>query len=340
MENKEESVLVHRRLDLSVEASTGLELLYHLLVRKAEILANPALDQVHGLLGASQDLVRGKPGIREHHAADARTDPDFQIAKHEGAGKAFPKPLREGGESLGDVEVAHKEHEFVPAESPEEITGTAICPKTLGDLDQQTIARFMPEVVVDLLEAVDVEKEERRIGRGCARSPDALFQLTDDDGSVGRPGQMVMGGLMEQLDVDQFAFGDDGKIRCHEVKNLPDARIDPAVIRVEKLECRGKAGPDPDRHDEVSVFRTIRSGTDEFRAGLRICGLVGGCIDHLPEKRQFRICGECRVVIDASRAAAPDISDPRGEPSEIRIKMVHQVLQRIIERRSHIDEFR
>jgi len=99
-----------------------------------------------------------------------------------------------------------------------------------GDLAQQRVADVMPERVVDLLEAVEVEEEEGRaagarvVSRGpVVRGRQRSGQAVEQQGAVGEAGQRVVERLVAQRLLGRGALG--------HVANIDDDTADGRVVQ-------------------------------------------------------------------------------------------------------------
>ena len=71
----------------------------------------------------------------------------------------------------------------------------------MGDLDQQTVADLMTELVVDRLEAVEIQVAHGEHLADPARARDGLLQTIGEQASIGHAGQLVV-----MRDVIEFRF--------------------------------------------------------------------------------------------------------------------------------------
>ena len=69
-------------------------------------------------------------------------------------------------------------------------------PQPRAHLAQQLVAVGVPEGVVDLLEAVQVDEQERDLGLGAGGHGETLVEAVLDQDPVGQPGQRVVRGLV------------------------------------------------------------------------------------------------------------------------------------------------
>ena len=103
-------------------------------------------------------------------------------------------------------------------------------------LDQESIANRMAERIVDVLEAVEIDIEQRKGGRAAAGGDEELLQPLDEGRAVGEPGQRIGARQPRDLflgdlalgDVDQQAF-DFGQA-AGGVANLAVAVFHPAIV--------------------------------------------------------------------------------------------------------------
>jgi len=101
------------------------------------------------------------------------------------------------------------------------------------------------EVVVDLLEAVDVEEKKGRLGIQGIAFLDSLLDPLEDEGSVRGSGQVIVGRLMTQLDVPELALGEDREVQGDDVVEIPEPGLVEAMIGVDELKRCDQASPDP-----------------------------------------------------------------------------------------------
>ena len=76
------------------------------------------------------------------------------------------------------------------------------------DLLQDHIAVVVAEGVVDLLEAIQVQQQQRERCVLVAAGGDGLLHVPLQEGAIGQPGQQIMRGLVGQLVLGSLALGD------------------------------------------------------------------------------------------------------------------------------------
>ncbi len=136
----------------------------------------------------------------------------------ERVGEAFDVEVR--GEVGGD------DDELVSAEAREGVGGADGAAQLTGDLAQDLVADVMPEGVVYVLEAVEIENEEREFFVCTAASAHGMGEPVCEEAPIGEAGEFVVqgeprviGDLLLKHDEDH-ADGDEGFL------HVPDMRGD------------------------------------------------------------------------------------------------------------------
>jgi len=88
-----------------------------------------------------------------------------------------------------DVE---ENHELVSADASEGIRLAHSAAHLLGDLEEQAIARLVPERIVHRLEAVDVEQQQRDLTLAPRRGREHLHQPVAEVRPVRKLGELVL----------------------------------------------------------------------------------------------------------------------------------------------------
>ena len=91
-----------------------------------------------------------------------------------------------------------QDRELVAAEPGDRVALADAFLQALGELHQQQVADVVAERVVDLLEAVEVEQQQRQRLAGARRGAQRLGQAVLEQQAVGQPGQRVVHRLMAQ----------------------------------------------------------------------------------------------------------------------------------------------
>ena len=104
-------------------------------------------------------------------------------------------------------EVGQQDQELVAAE-PREHAAALDAPQPPGDPPQQPVAGAVAEGVVDELEVVEVDQQQRDRAAGAGAAVDAAAQLGLQLGAVGQAGQRVEVGEAGDLLLRAQALGD------------------------------------------------------------------------------------------------------------------------------------
>src|SRR6266487_1911053 len=100
-----------------------------------------------------------EPG-RGGYDPDARTEDDFAPGDRNRSSEAVEQSLREA-DSLVLGDLLEQERKLVSAESRHRVARAHNTAESLRDLLQQLIARVVAETVVYLLEAVEIDQQDR-----------------------------------------------------------------------------------------------------------------------------------------------------------------------------------
>ena len=152
------------------------------------------LRRVHRDVGTLDEQIDVGPVLREERHPDARLDVERQAADLERATDRLEDPRKRLIERVEIADARHDEPELVSAEARD---GVALANRGLEasrELDEQQVAVVVPERVVDLLEAVEVDQHDaERLVLDRDRALDPLAE----EGAVGEAGQAVVQRLVE-----------------------------------------------------------------------------------------------------------------------------------------------
>ena len=161
------------------------------LVKIADAVAAGCLRRVHGQVGVADQVRSSAPTVSPSAAV---ATPMLAVSRGAAAAEV-ERPVERALEPLGqrlgtvDVAVGAEDDELVAAEPADGVAGPGAAGQPLGELPQQVVADLVPEGVVDLLEAVDVEEEHGH------RRPAGTLELGVDELEQPRPvGQLGRAG--------------------------------------------------------------------------------------------------------------------------------------------------
>ena len=186
-------------------AQLGLELLplrracpqrlpEHLVAGAAALLR-----AVHRKVGVMDQRVGIRAAIEGERDPDAARERDLAPRDRERRRERLRHPLRELRGVVAVVERRSEHRELVAAETGDRVSGTQGMLETVADLHEQLVARDMPEAVVHLLEAVEVDEEDPDPGRGPADSGERLQAAVAEERPVREPGERVVQRLVREL---------------------------------------------------------------------------------------------------------------------------------------------
>jgi hypothetical protein len=170
----------------------------HLLVEDRRAPAAPALGSVHGEVGGADQVGRAHPVGAQR---DPDRDPDAQVAALDAE-----RLLHRAQDPLGDHrrlgrlgEPLQQHRELVAAQARDGVAGAQRAGDPLGEGDEQLVADGVAEAVVDLLELVEVEEQQRAaVLRLAAGTPQRLLDAVNEQRPVGQPGEGVVQRLVLQ----------------------------------------------------------------------------------------------------------------------------------------------
>ena len=117
---------------------------------------------------------------------------------------------------LGDVgDVFAHDHELVAAEARHRVGRADRTGEPTRDLDEQLVADDVTETVVDELEAVEVEEQDRDVALGAFGARQRVREAVDEQQAVGEVGEVVVQRLVRERLLGALAVGDVAHL--HEV---------------------------------------------------------------------------------------------------------------------------
>ena len=145
---------------------------------------------------------------RGHRDADAGADLDQMIVDLVALAQMVDDAPGETGGVLVRFDVLLEHHEFVAAEPRHEILRAQHFAQPVGDRAQQLVAAGMAERVVDLLELIEVDEQQRRQLLGIVRNRQQTLDLVAEIEPVGQRRQFVVARQMADPGFGVAPFGD------------------------------------------------------------------------------------------------------------------------------------
>jgi hypothetical protein len=211
-------------------------------------IATLCLGGVHRDVGATQQLVSVTAVGGPDRDPDARAGDDLTIAKVERRDQGL-KDARGGLRGFVRIGLLDDDRELVAAQPSDGVAGPGRGPQPVADGDQQAVALSVAQPVVDGLEVVEVQVQDRSRQRtpGCAR--EGVPQAVAEERAVGQPGQDIVERLMTELLLERLALGDVTVVDHHAadrrvVEQVLGDRLErpPRAVRVQDAELERRLG--------------------------------------------------------------------------------------------------
>ena len=156
------------------------------------------LGHVHREVGVAEHLLRGR-GRRVEGDADAGVHLDLLALDREGPVEGVEHASRHRLWRLG-CRVLEQDRELVSTQPRGRVGRPQGTAETVPDGDEQLVAGAVPEAVVDRLEVVEIQEEDRQ--REVAQPAGPIERVLDPIGEerpVGEPGQRIVQRLVAEL---------------------------------------------------------------------------------------------------------------------------------------------
>ncbi len=271
-------------LDVGACSHHGL----HARVEKAQGVAARRLGLVHGQVSPLHQLVDADLLPAKQGNADARRIVIVVTRQVVGAVEQLDDLLADdpalAGRLLGPLaEVLEHDHEFVAPETGNRIPLAHAAAQPLADLLQQAIAHVVPERVVERLEIVEIDEQQRALALAAHARRDGYPQTIVQQAAVRQAGQRVIEREMPDLFLCRLVRAHVGERRHvvgHHAVAIPDRgnrqplREDLAILAaIPDLALPDAVAFDALAHRCVEA-RVVPSRTEQFR---RLTdALVGG----------------------------------------------------------------
>jgi hypothetical protein len=155
------------------------------------------LGHVHGNVGVLEQL----GGVAAVLGVDRDPDAGIQVEGHPADAEGLVERRTElVGDRTGPVSgcARQQDRELVPAQPGNRVGSSEGPAQPLADLDEQLVAMVVAEGVVDVLEPVQVQQQQRRGAQVAVGGPDGLAHAVGEQLPVGQPGKRVVQGLADQ----------------------------------------------------------------------------------------------------------------------------------------------
>ena len=194
---------------------------------------------LHGDLAVLDHLLDAAQLWVHHGDADRSGEEDFAIGEGDGGAQGAAQGIGEGGDAFGFLLGDQDEAEAVAVEPGQGVLGLQQPSEPARDRQQNGIADRQADAVIDFLEAVDVDDEDRRPGRPFRLGAgDRGVEPVEEQFAVGQAGQIVVHGIVEQALLGGLDLGDVGQGAdtaddlAVAAQHRPGAKLEPAVMAV------------------------------------------------------------------------------------------------------------
>ena len=169
---EQQFIALQRFGELDLQLAPLVHLGVHAGFEEAVAAAPVCLGAVECQIGVAHDLVGLRPVERRDRNAEAEPDRNLVSVDRKRQANLFDQPRRQVCDvvRIGTPASSSNANSSPPSRATRSLLRTS-APSRLADLDQQPVARLMAEPVVDRLELVEVEVEQRE--RGTVRDRDA-----------------------------------------------------------------------------------------------------------------------------------------------------------------------
>ena len=146
-----------------------------------------ALRPVHGDVGGAQQIGRRPTVHRREGDAHAGAHLQRKAVDVDRSGEAATQVLGHRCRLVVVADVGHQQRELVASQPGDHRTARCGAAELLGDPAQQPVADVVTEPVVDLLEAVEVQQDDRAAGRRVAVRAEEPFDVVGERPPVQQP---------------------------------------------------------------------------------------------------------------------------------------------------------
>ena len=134
---------------------------------------------------------------------------DFLPVKIERTCKLTLDPIGYPGDLFRVISSLDKDHEFVAAESGNDVRRAHTFAKSVGDADEELVADKMAEAVVYELESVEIDEQNAHlVFLVLSASFESVFEPAYEKGPVRKTGERIVSSLVLQLLLRDLFIGD------------------------------------------------------------------------------------------------------------------------------------
>ena len=211
--------------------------------KQHRLVARIALRRIHLAVRTCEELFGSRAVVREHRPSDASVDLDRRAVDTERPAQRVPQPSDERAGAVVASGDDREDDELVAADASNRVRLADDRLEAAREGLQHDVAGSVTPDVVDVLEAVEIDDDERERLARTARSAECLLDAVVEEGAVGKIGEWVakrfgMSSPEPPVEHDTRRGRDEGaddENRDHVVDRLPEDRREQAR---DEHECR------------------------------------------------------------------------------------------------------
>src|SRR5579864_3358649 len=227
-----ELVVDESPLKVGPKLEAGQNLGVHLGFEEPITALAVSLGDVHRGVGVADQLIGvDRSRLVDHRDAEACLDEDLLAVEVERLVQELDDPLSHVCSILWPGGLLEQDRELVATEAGRRVGGTNARGQPLGHLQKNLVPGRMSEAVVDRLEIVQVEEDDRDTGVLTPRPDKGMADPLVEQRAVGQVGHRVVERLALQLFLELLTLADVAPVQ----DDSPNRRI-VKEIRVEDLE--------------------------------------------------------------------------------------------------------
>ena len=288
----------------------------HLRRVELKVVLAQFLGAVHRDVGVLQQALRvlAVGGIGAD--ADACGEMKFLCAEGERPGDGGEDFLRHLGAAHRLRHSLEQHHELVPAEAADGIAFAQASAQPFRDFLEHAVAGFVAERVVDVLEAVEVDEQDRQLHAVPPRLGECVAEALTEHAAVGQPGELVIMREMTDALLGLLACDEQADLTADRARALQQRFVGRTAGEAEKLhDAEGViAGPDRKRKCPVQPRLYREWGAPESRVLSHIVdpyGLAAAPRAHEQSARHVQrvpvLAVALRKLHDFGRRNTPDL---------------------------------
>ncbi len=187
-----ELVVLHGHAQARLDRHPLLQLAVHRGVEELIVVTPAVLGLIHGRVRVPEQLAHVVAVAREHADANAHRGYQRTAVYDYGVGESFVDAAGGVEHLLRRLHVLEHDDELVTAHSHDHVFRSHGRSNSLGDRLQKLVAGLVPAGVIDVLEAIEVEKQHRQHLTRRTRLLDGTRQVGGEKQPVREPGQLIV----------------------------------------------------------------------------------------------------------------------------------------------------